>query len=257
MAKGNFPPCLNDTLSHEGTWSDDPRDPGGATMKGVTLGRFREKYPKATKADLRNISNADLQQIYRDGYWNKGRCEDLPYGVDLATFDYNVNSGPARGVKALQAAIGAKQDGIAGPATVAAARLADPRAVIKRMCAARLGFVMGLPTWKTFGRGWSRRIADVEAKAVAMWLASGGQLTPSARDSLKDEGKLADQKAATQNAGAGGSVAGGGVAVTTDANWIGIALVVLAVGAVATILLLRARQNRDRAKAYAAVASAS
>jgi len=256
MARGNLPACLKVTLAHEGEWSDHKDDPGGATMKGITIGRFRQDHPGATKTDLRNISGAEVERIYRVGYWNKGRCEDLPFGVDLATFDYNVNSGPARGVKALQAAVSVKQDGIAGPATVAAARLADPRSVIKRMCSARLGFVMGLPTWKTFGRGWSRRIADVEAKAVAMWLASGGALTPAARDTLKDEGKAADAAATKQQAGGGAVVAGGGVTATNDVSWIGLVIIAAAVVTVGVVLFTRAKQNRDRAAAYEQVAEA-
>jgi lysozyme family protein len=256
MAQGNLSACLKVTLAHEGGWSDHKDDPGGATMKGITIGRYRQERPGATKSDLRNISDAEVERIYRVGYWNKGRCEDLPYGIDLATFDYNVNSGPARGVKALQAATGSKQDGVAGTETIAAARAADPRAVIKRMCSARLGFVMGLSTWTTFGRGWSRRIADVEAKAVAMWLASGGKLTPAARDALNDEGRAADSSATKQQAGGGAVAAGGGVSATSDVTWIGLAVLAAAVVIVGVVLFARAQRNRDRAAAYRNAASA-
>ena len=37
----NFEYCLSVVLENEGGWSDHPRDPGGATMKGVTLKTFR------------------------------------------------------------------------------------------------------------------------------------------------------------------------------------------------------------------------
>jgi lysozyme family protein len=33
----NFARALPLVLKHEGGWADHPRDPGGATMKGVTL----------------------------------------------------------------------------------------------------------------------------------------------------------------------------------------------------------------------------
>jgi len=42
MAKGNFDAVLGVTLPHEGGWADHPRDPGGATMKGITLATFRK-----------------------------------------------------------------------------------------------------------------------------------------------------------------------------------------------------------------------
>jgi len=91
-----FSTVLAETLTHEGGWADHPKDPGGATMKGVTLATYRQYYPNATKADLRKISDADLKMIYRTGYWDKVRGDDLPPGVDLMTFDVAVNSGPRR-----------------------------------------------------------------------------------------------------------------------------------------------------------------
>lgn len=48
--RDNFAACLAETLSHEGGWADDPRDAGGATMKGVTLATYRRWKPGATKA---------------------------------------------------------------------------------------------------------------------------------------------------------------------------------------------------------------
>jgi lysozyme family protein len=57
--KGNFDKCLTITLAHEGGWADDPRDPGQATMKGVTIGTYAQfKGRKVTKDELRNISDA-------------------------------------------------------------------------------------------------------------------------------------------------------------------------------------------------------
>ncbi|MCP8894345.1 hypothetical protein KYK29_05335 [Shinella daejeonensis] len=41
MTALNFVACLNETLKWEGGWADHPKDPGGATMKGITLATFR------------------------------------------------------------------------------------------------------------------------------------------------------------------------------------------------------------------------
>ena len=46
-----------------------------------------------------------------------------------------------------------------GPKTVAAAKAY----LGVRLTDMRLGFLKGLPTWTTFGRGWSNRINDVYA----------------------------------------------------------------------------------------------
>ncbi len=110
--KTNFEDSLKHVLCHEGGWADHPRDPGGATMKGITLATYRRHFGEERgKDDLRAISDEELSKIYDSGYWSKCRCDELPAGIDYVVFDAAVNSGPGRGVKWLQAAVGAKQDG--------------------------------------------------------------------------------------------------------------------------------------------------
>ena len=167
--KHNFDACLAHSLAHEGGWSDHKADPGGATMKGVTLATYRAwKGKSATKQDLRNISDAEVAAIYRAWYWQPMRCDDLPAGLDLVAFDAAINSGPSRSAKWLQSALGVAVDGRVGPATVAAANAAVTSAAIKAACAKRMTFLKGLRTWPTFGKGWSRRVKEVEAAALAM-----------------------------------------------------------------------------------------
>lgn len=168
-----FDKCLAITLKHEGGWSDHPSDPGGATMKGVTIGTYAQfKGRRVTKAELRAISDADLRAIYRRNYWNKVRGDDLPPGLDLVAFDAAVNSGPARGSRWLQGALSVAQDGKVGPVTIQAAQkargLVGAGGPIDRACDARMAFLRGLKTWSTFGKGWTTRVEDIRAKATAM-----------------------------------------------------------------------------------------
>ena len=181
--KRNFKKALKHVLVHEGGWADHPKDPGGATMKGVTLATYRRHFGKAkSKNDLRNIADEELEQIYRSGYWGKCRCDELPVGVDYAVFDAAVNSGPGRGARWLQAAVGAKQDGGIGPKTLSRVEEHDPIQVTGVMCDRRLSFLRSLDTWPTFGKGWGRRVEGVRATAIAM---AGGtspaveEITPS------------------------------------------------------------------------------
>lgn len=169
--KGNFPTCLAVTLAHEGGWADHPNDPGGATMKGITLATYRQYRPGATKAQLRAISDKEVASIYRRGYWDAVKGDDLPAGLDLVAFDAAVNSGPSRGAKWLQSALGVTADGKIGPRTLEAATRVDARMAINTACAARMAFLKNLSTWPTFGRGWSRRVADIEMQALAMIVA--------------------------------------------------------------------------------------
>lgn len=161
-----FRRCLAETLHHEGGWADHPKDPGGATMKGVTLAVFREfKGRNATKAELRAISDADLHAIYKAGYWDKTHCGELPPGVDLMVFDLAVNSGPGRAVKFLQAAVNAEPDGAIGPKTLANVKALPPTEIVLRLRNRRERFFRSLSTFPTFGTGWLRRLSDVSVLA--------------------------------------------------------------------------------------------
>ena len=164
----NFAPALPLVLRHEGGYSNHPKDPGGATMKGVTLATFRRYKPGATVADLKAISTEMLARIYRDGYWDKVRGDDLPAGVDYTVFDFAVNSGPGRAVKYLQGASGVPQDGQIGPVTLAAVAKQNPVSLINSICDARLAFLRRLDTWPTFRKGWSSRVAGVRKEALRM-----------------------------------------------------------------------------------------
>lgn len=165
----NFTRALKLVLAHEGGWADHPKDPGGATMKGVTIGTYRQYVnPKGTKEDLRKITDAQLAEVYRRHYWDVVKGDDLPDGVDYAVFDFAVNSGPSRAAKYVQAVVGASQDGKIGPATLKAIAAANPAQVINSLCGDRMAFLKKLPTWKTFGKGWTSRVSGVRKEALAM-----------------------------------------------------------------------------------------
>lgn len=170
----NFERSFNEMLRHEGGYSNHPADPGGATMKGVTLATFRSLVkPGATKEDLKNITPAQLRLVYRRSYWEKVGGPDLPDGLDFAMFDFAVNSGPAQATKILQRIVGTEDDGVPGPKTFAAVAKKSAEFLIKEVSADRLEFLKGLknkrtgkPLWATFGKGWARRVEEVRGFAL-------------------------------------------------------------------------------------------
>lgn len=159
--KTNFLACLGEVLSHEGGYVNHPSDPGGETNMGIS----KRSYPKE---NIKGMTRARAAEIYRRDYWAPLRGDDLPTGLDLVAFDPAVNSGVSRGAKWLQAALGVTADGKIGPATLAAAHSSDVPAVINRACDLRLAWLRTLPTWKTFGKGWSRRVESIRETALAM-----------------------------------------------------------------------------------------
>jgi len=70
-------------------------------------------------------------------------------------------------VRVLQAALGVAADGAVGPVTLGAVSAANPSKLINAICDRRLGFLGRLSSFATFGRGWTRRVAEIRAAALA------------------------------------------------------------------------------------------
>ena len=171
--KENFDKAFLETLKHEGGYVHHKLDPGGMTNLGVTK-RVWEDYTgrQASEADMRALTPETVKPLYRDRYWNRVRGDDLPSGIDFAIYDFAVNSGPSRAIRYAQKIAGAAQDGVIGPQTLAKiAAYCDQHgeeAFIQAYMDARLEFLQGLGTFNTFGRGWTRRVNDVEHYASVL-----------------------------------------------------------------------------------------
>lgn len=169
MAAITYDRCLTCVFKYEGGFVNHPADPGGATNMGITLATLsKHRGRPCTVADVKNLSRSEAAEIYRASYWGSVRGDDLPSGVDLAVFDFAVNSGQSRAIAALQRAVGVADDGHLGPLTIEAVKKADPRAVVTKIMSDRLTFLRRLSTWKTFGKGWLSRVQSVEREALAM-----------------------------------------------------------------------------------------
>lgn len=175
-----FNECIERVFRHEdhrynpadpysGRLVEHPADPGGLTRLGVTLSVWREwtGNPNAGAVDLKTAHVRVIKELYFDRFWNAVRADDLPLGVDYAVFDYAVNSGPRRAIRALQDIVGAKVDGVIGQETVGKTVAMDQAHVINSLCDARLKFLRALPHYKDFGRGWERRVEEVRRAALA------------------------------------------------------------------------------------------
>jgi lysozyme family protein len=68
----------------------------------------------------------------------------------------------------LQKVLGVPQDGVIGPQTLLKATNVDSSKLVADYNAERLAFMMALSTWDTFGKGWSRRVAEVTREASSM-----------------------------------------------------------------------------------------
>ena len=154
--KQNYQYALTNLLQDEGGYSNNPNDKGGPTNFGITIGDYRLYInAKGTASDVKNMTVDQAKLIYKTKYWDKLKCDTLPSGIDYCVFDYGVNSGIARAQKILQKF----------------SQISDPVEKINAICDERLAFlqtIRGGSDWVHFGRGWSRRVANVRAKSIKL-----------------------------------------------------------------------------------------
>jgi lysozyme family protein len=159
----NFDQAFDALIGHEGGYSNNPADPGGETMWGVTLTVARAS---GYTGQMKDLPRDTAKAIYRAQYWDAVRADQLPDQVRFDVFDAAVNSGVKQAVKWLQRVVGVSEDGIIGPATLGAASVVGSD-IGRRYSGVRLKFMTDLPTWTSFGRGWARRIASNLTREVA------------------------------------------------------------------------------------------
>ena len=167
--QANYDKCLETILHHEGGYVNHPKDPGGETNLGVTKRVYLEH--GGTK-DMKELTVEDVAPIYKKGYWDKMKGDELPNGLDLCVFDFGVNAGPGRAAKYLQTMIGTTPDGGIGPMTLKAVdEYVNQHGLAKAIDNyqdARQGYYEKLSTFDTFGRGWTRRVEETTQLAKTL-----------------------------------------------------------------------------------------
>ena len=170
--RDNFDKCFELMLAHEGGYVDHPKDPGGRTNLGVTQRVWEEWMGRpVSEKEMKALTPTMVKPLYKRKYWDAVRADDLVAGVDYAVFDVAVNSGPGRAIKFLQSCVGATPDGGFGSITMGLVRKAQDEntaELIAKYSDTRLQFLKSLKTWSTFGKGWERRVNEVEEKALKM-----------------------------------------------------------------------------------------
>lgn len=121
------------TVGHEGDFSDDPLDSGGATRYGVTEQTARAN---GYAGPMREMPFSFAKTVYRIQYWDLLRLDAVAAAseaVAIELFDSAVNCGAATAGKWLQRSLNAlndgasrwpdvEVDGLIGPVTLMALR---------------------------------------------------------------------------------------------------------------------------------------
>lgn len=148
----------------EGGYSDDPSDPGNWTggkvgvgeLKGTNYGIAANTYGQL---DIKGLTLDQAAEIYVRDFLAPLQAELLPPGLVYQLLDFAVNSGAVRAVKGLQRELRIVDDGVIGPATVAAVAARSPSDLIQLLLANRIDYLTELKNWPHAGRGWMKRQA--------------------------------------------------------------------------------------------------
>lgn len=189
MSASRFPESLRRVGISEGGFSNDPDDPGGRTLNGITQRVYdADRRQRGMPAQLlapdlvRDPAWAiERDAIYKQQFWDSIRADDLPDGVDYVVFDGSVNSGPVQSVKWLQRALAqfgvyhGAIDGHVGTGTLdALAAVDDNDKLIAAICARRIAFMQALQGFRKYSKGWLARVAQVKATGQAWATGSVG-----------------------------------------------------------------------------------
>jgi lysozyme family protein len=170
--------AIKKVLEHEGGYANDPVDPGGETLYGISRkahppeqGELQRRFWEIV--DHRKAEGLSpecpeameiAKQLYKLIYWDTCRCDDLPPALAVMTMDAAVQHGykerqddaPAM----LQRAIGSIPDGKIGPKTIEAAQKIDTAKALRNLFTERAIHYSNNRNWTVYKQGWMKRLGD-------------------------------------------------------------------------------------------------
>lgn len=154
-------------LARRKGWSDDPDDPGGATMIDITLATYAayrktKGFKVTTKEHLKNITFDEWRDILKTRFWDLWQADEIvSQGLANLLVDWVWASGP-KTIRSAQRLIGVKPDGIAGSVTLRAINSSDTAVLFKKIRDTReKDYRQYRGAWK-YLKGWLRRLNAIQ-----------------------------------------------------------------------------------------------
>lgn len=166
--KTNFDYVKPFILAWEGGFVNHPKDPGGATNKGITIATYRRYFGVGkTVEDLKKIKEEEWDYIFRNGYYDPIKGDKIDNkSIALLCVDMCWGSGPITAIKRIQKCLGTTPDGIVGPKTLALLNAPNSRDVFDKLWKMRESWfkeiVSKRPSSKVFLKGWLRRLNAIK-----------------------------------------------------------------------------------------------
>lgn len=170
----DFNKLIPHVLKWEGGWSNDPKDKGGPTMKGITLATYTAYRAKKglrppTLSQLKAISKEEWEDIFKNMYWDRWKADQInSQSIANLVVDWLWTSG-VYGIKYPQKLLGLLDDGVVGSKTLAAINNYQNQAELFKLLWKRreqhfTTIANSRPENKKFLKGWLNRLNDMKYK---------------------------------------------------------------------------------------------
>ena len=168
-------------IEREGDYVNHPDDHGGPTKYGITQATLSAwRRTPVTPWQVSLLTEDEARVIYRNVYFRGLEAVKDPKVLEFL-FDYSVNSGPGRALKALMVVLGAQKLGTVDQATLFWPLICERLDNFLRIIARD-------PSQVVFAEGWANRLTE-------WWRPPGtpviphGQLTPAEADGILVKGE--------------------------------------------------------------------
>lgn len=183
-SKSHFDKAIEITLVHEGGFSNDAVDPGGATNWGVSIRFLKDAGDSDGDGfldgdidrdgdidvdDIKNMTREQAIDIYRTHFWDKNKYDEIvDFTVAARVFDMTVNMGSSQSGKIVQRALNncgntLLVDGKIGKNTFATINCTNSERLMSEIRQEHAQFYLDLiaakPQFEKYRKGWLRRAA--------------------------------------------------------------------------------------------------
>lgn len=151
----NVDKIIQQTITLEGGYVNDPLDAGGETKFGIS----KRSYPTV---DIKNLTLEQATEIYKRDFWDRSNIGLLTSEVIAGkVFDIGVNMGQSTPIRFLQQIVGVKEDGILGQQTANAVNAENETFILnelrKKQIMRYADIVTKRPEQIQFFKGWINR----------------------------------------------------------------------------------------------------
>lgn len=170
MTAAVFDLMFSKLMEAEGEYQNDPDDRGNWTSGKIGEGVCKgTKYGVSAMAfpylNIKELTKEDAKKIFQKCYWDKIKGDSLPDALSIMVSDTAYNSGCKTAVRLLQKSLGVAIDGIMGNNTIGAANRLPVKKTLSDYAVYRLQYLNSCRGWMKYGKGWSRRVSEIEKLA--------------------------------------------------------------------------------------------